>query len=80
MATKRTVNRETGGEPTNWRAEDAQKVIIEYGSKQWWAWDKYTRKTANPMGLPKTKFENGKVGWRCKGEWPPGHKNAGAVI
>jgi hypothetical protein len=64
----------------HWRDLDARKVIIEYGTPQWWAWDRHTRKTANPNGLPRTKFENGKVGWRCLGEWPPGHKNAGAVI
>ena len=62
----------SGGSGFNWRDEDAAKVIIEFGSMQWRAWDEYTRRTANPNGLPKTTFENGKFGWRCKGEWPPG--------
>lgn len=74
MAIKKTGKLISGGSSgVDWRDMDAQKVVIEYGTEQWWAWDKYTRRTANPMGLPKTKFENGKVGWRCLGEWPPEH-------
>jgi hypothetical protein len=57
---------------SSWRDEDAQKVLIELGSKQWRAWDEYTRALSNPVGLPFTTFANGQVGWRCMGEWPPG--------
>jgi hypothetical protein len=72
MVSKRTEKKTGGPTSIDWRDEDARKVIIEFGTPQWWAWDRYTRKTANPNGLPHTKFDNGKVGWRCLGNWPPG--------